>query len=92
MRFYVHFNSISVISGRWKVVDNKKAVCNGTPFTVEKISPRAGIELGLLDQKASASPTELPGLLHKIEIEVVSRPLLVILYSTKVKNHDFLTF
>ena len=22
------------------------AVCNGTPFTVEKISPRAGIELG----------------------------------------------
>ena len=27
-----------------------KAVCNGTPFTVEKISPRAGIELGPLDQ------------------------------------------
>ena len=36
------------------------AVCNGTPFTVEKISPRAGIELGPLDQKASAKPTELP--------------------------------
>ena len=23
-----------------------KAVCNGTPFTVEKILPRTGIELG----------------------------------------------
>ena len=23
-----------------------KAVCNGTPFTVEKISPGAGFELG----------------------------------------------
>ena len=27
-----------------------KPVCNGTPFMVEKISPRAGIELGPLDQ------------------------------------------
>ena len=27
-----------------------KAVCNGAPFTVEKISHRAGIELGPLDQ------------------------------------------
>ena len=27
-----------------------KAVCNGTMFTVEKISPRAGIELGPLGQ------------------------------------------
>ena len=27
-----------------------KAVCNGTPFTVEQISPQAGIELSLLDQ------------------------------------------
>ena len=24
-------------------------MCNGTPFTVKKISPRAGIELGPLD-------------------------------------------
>ena len=28
----------------------KKVVCNGTPFTVEKILPRAGIELGPPDQ------------------------------------------
>ena len=35
LRFYVLFNSI----------DDKK-MCNGTPFTVEKISPRAGFELG----------------------------------------------
>ena len=27
-----------------------KAVCSGTPFMVEKISPRAGIKLGPLDQ------------------------------------------
>ena len=32
---------------------------------VEKISPRAGIELSPLDQKASAKPTELPGLLRE---------------------------
>ena len=48
MQFYILFNSISVISGQWKV-DNER-LCNGTPFTVEKISPRAGIELSPLDQ------------------------------------------
>ena len=32
-------------------------------FTVENISPRAGIELGPLDQQVRALPTELPGLL-----------------------------
>ena len=25
-------------------------MCNGNPFTIEKILPRAGIELGTLDQ------------------------------------------
>ena len=39
---YVFFNSISVILGRW-ADDNE--MCNGTSFTVEKISPRARIEL-----------------------------------------------
>ena len=43
MQFYVLFNSISVISGRWKVDDER-------PFMVEEISPRAGIALGPLDQ------------------------------------------
>ena len=52
MRFYILFNSISVISGRWKV---DKAVCNGTPFTVEKISPRVGIELGPLQYRTVLS-------------------------------------
>ena len=52
-RFYVLFNNISVISGRCEV-DNEKAVCNGNPFTVEKISPRAGSNSGPLDQLASA--------------------------------------
>ena len=48
LRFYVLFNSISVISGRWQV-DNERL---GTmePFTVEEILPRAGIELGPLGQ------------------------------------------
>ena len=48
LRFYVLFDSILLISGRWEV-DNER-LWNGTPFTVEKISPLAGIELGPLDQ------------------------------------------
>ena len=48
MRFYVLFNSISVISDDGNLI--MKAVCNGTLLTVEKISPRAGIELGSLGQ------------------------------------------
>ena len=41
------FRSISIISGRL-AGDNEslEAICNGTPFSVEKISPRAGLELG----------------------------------------------
>ena len=39
LQFYILFNSISVVSGQW-------AVCNGTSFMVEKISPQAGLELG----------------------------------------------
>ena len=42
LRFHVFFNSISVISGRWA----DDIVCNVTSFTVQKISPRAGLELG----------------------------------------------
>ena len=45
LQIYVLSNSISVMSGRW-AVDNERAVCNGTPFMVEKISPRAGLEPG----------------------------------------------
>ena len=44
LRFNVIFNNISVISGPW--ADDNERLCNGTPFTVEKISPRAGLELG----------------------------------------------
>ena len=49
VQFHVLFNSISVISGRC-LDDNEKAVCNETPFTVEKISPRVRIEFGPLYQ------------------------------------------
>ena len=47
LRFYVLFNSISVLSGRCL---EEKSVCNATPFKIEKISPRKRIELGPLDQ------------------------------------------
>ena len=46
-------------------------MCNGTPFTIEKITPRVRIELGPLDQQASASPTELPGLLVNVELQLL---------------------
>ena len=49
MRFYVLFNIISVISGQWKV-GNEKLCAMETPFTADKISPRAGIKLNPLDQ------------------------------------------
>ena len=49
VRFYVIFNVISFISRRWKV-DNERLCAMEFRFTVEKISPPAGIELGPLDQ------------------------------------------
>ena len=49
LRFYVLFNSISVISGQCSD-DNERLSAMKTPFTVEKISPRVRIELGSLDQ------------------------------------------
>ena len=45
LRFYILFDSISVISGQWEV-DDEKVVCNGTPFMVWKILPQAGLKLG----------------------------------------------
>ena len=55
LRFYVLFKSVSVISGRWDVDGERLVQLIVTAFvdlrfTVEKILPRAGIELGLLDQ------------------------------------------
>ena len=44
-RFYVLFNSISVISGQW-ADDYERLSPMGHPFTVEKISSRAGLEFG----------------------------------------------
>ena len=37
-----------------KTLIMKSCVCNGTPFTIEKISPRAGMEVSPLDQQATA--------------------------------------
>ena len=45
LAFYVHLNSISVISGQC-AGDNESSVQSGTLFTVGKILPQAGIELG----------------------------------------------
>ena len=44
MRFYVFLTVFqSYQDDVWMIM---KAVCTGAPFTVEKILPRAGIELG----------------------------------------------
>ena len=45
LRFYVLFNSIAVISGTYNRLIMKGYV-QGTPFTVKKVSPQAGLELG----------------------------------------------
>ena len=44
LRFYVLFNSISVISGQW--ADDNERLCTMEPclVTVEKIFPRVGLE------------------------------------------------
>ena len=39
LQFYILFNSISFISGPCADDNEIKAVCNGTLFTAEKISP-----------------------------------------------------
>ena len=49
MRSFVLLNSISVISGQWEV-DNERLCAMKLRLLVEKISPRARIELGPLDQ------------------------------------------
>ena len=59
LRFYVLFNSISVISGRWKDYD-KRLCAMETCFTVEKISHRAELEPGTV--------RSLPGLLFGKEL------------------------
>ena len=38
--------TLDVYRGRKTTMQQRKAVCTRTPFTVEKILPRAGIELG----------------------------------------------
>ena len=60
--FYLFFKSISVISGRWEV-DNER-LC-AVELRLRLRTFRLEIELGLLDQKASAKPTELSGLLER---------------------------
>ena len=49
LRFYVLFNSISVISGRC-LDDNERLCAMELRLWFEKISPRVRIELGPLDQ------------------------------------------
>ena len=48
LRFYILFNSISVISGRF--LDDNERMCAMELRPVEKVSPRVRIELGPLDQ------------------------------------------
>ena len=46
LRFYVLFNTISVISGRW-ADDNERLYAFNSPFTIDKILPLAGLQLGI---------------------------------------------
>ena len=60
--FYVRFNSISVISGQW--MDDNGKLCVIEPcLWLRRLYLGWGSNPGLLDQWASAEPTELPGLL-----------------------------
>ena len=58
LRFYVLFNSISVISGR--CLDDNERLC-AMELTVEKISPRVRIELGPLDSRPALNPVSYRG-------------------------------
>ena len=51
-----HFMSFSTVFRSYQDDERliMKGLCNGAPFTVEKISHREGIELGPKDQKARA--------------------------------------
>ena len=51
-------------------------MCNGAPFTVEKILPGVGIELGPLDQCASAEPTELQELQNLMDDQLTNSSTL----------------
>ena len=62
LRFYVLFNTISVISERW-AKHNERLCANCTPFTIEKYAPQAGRELTIarsvgqrLTQRATGAP------------------------------------
>ena len=67
-------------------------MCNITPFTVEKISPRVRIKLGPLDQKASALPTELPGLLSVRRKQVTCNPKLNYIHFSAIELGDLCGF
>ena len=46
MRFYVHFNSISVISGRW-ISDNEGFCAVESRLWLKRSKPRAGLDPGI---------------------------------------------
>ena len=60
------------------------AVCNETLLTVEKISPRAGIELGPLDQEANCPyghDTFVLGIIPKVEKGFYLNFIILCLYT-----------
>ena len=62
----VPFNSIPTISGAW-VGDNGRLCAMELHLRLKRSSTQAGLNLGPLDQQASAEPTELSGLLFSQE-------------------------
>ena len=69
LQFYVLINSISVI---FRTMGGcfRKAVCNRTPFTSEKISPRAGLEPGTARSVDQRLNTEVSGLQQGMILKV----------------------
>ena len=62
LQFYVLFNNISVISGRW--ADDTEGLCAMKPrLRSRRFRLQRGLNSGRLDQGASAKITELPVLL-----------------------------
>ena len=71
LRFYVLFNSISIIAGR--LADDNKRLCAMEPslrLRLRRLRLERGCNPKLLDLWASALPTELPGLLFDRDLPV----------------------
>ena len=64
LRFYILFNSISVISGRW--VDNNERLCAMEPgLRLRRFRLKRGLNLGLLDHRPVLNTLSYQGSYHR---------------------------